>query len=130
MLERGFCCADRTKDINVRVGMRSPPEEGTGGGAEITDNELCGIFLGPGQTGSTSILTCDGEYPYPIFNNKKKEDCDCLLSIVKPRPKSQSPKAQPQPSQIQSKSISKGLGLTLKSSTTPPSPPHPTHPPL
>ena len=39
--------------------------------------------------------------------------------VVKPRPKSQSPKAQPQPSQIQSKSVPKGLGLTLKSYTTP-----------
>ena len=62
LVEREQCCADRTKDINVRVGMKSPPAEGTGGDAEITDNELCGIFLGPGQTGSTSILTCDGEY--------------------------------------------------------------------
>ena len=40
--------------------------------------------------------------------------------IVKPRPKTQTPKAQPQPSQIQSKSVPKGLGLTLKSYTTPP----------
>ena len=62
MVERSDCCADRTRDINVRVGMNSPPAEGTGGDAAITVNELCGIFLGPGQTGSTSILTCDGEY--------------------------------------------------------------------
>ena len=62
IFERSDCCADRTRDINVRVGMNSPPAKGTGGDAEITVNELCGIFLGPGQTGSTSILTCDGNY--------------------------------------------------------------------
>ena len=62
MVERSGCCADRTKDINVRVGMRSPPADGTGGDAEITYNELCGIFPGPGQLGATSILNCDGEY--------------------------------------------------------------------
>ena len=61
MVERSGCCADWNRDINVRVGMKSPPAEGTGGDAEITDNQLCGIFLGPGQKGSTSILTCDGE---------------------------------------------------------------------
>jgi len=59
MVERSGCCADRTADINVRVGMKSPPAEGTGGDAEITDNQLCGIFLGPGQLGTTSNLTCD-----------------------------------------------------------------------
>ena len=63
MVERSGCCAFKTKDINVRVGMNSPPEEGTGGDAEITDNQLCGIFLGPGQLGATSTLTCDGENP-------------------------------------------------------------------
>ena len=61
MLERGFCCADRTKDINVRVGMKSPPAKRTGGDAEITDNQLCGIFPGPGQLGKASIVNCDGE---------------------------------------------------------------------
>ena len=68
MVEREQCCADRTKDINVRVGMKSPPAEGTGGDAEITDNQLCGIFPGPGQLGKTSIVNCDGEY----FWQKKK----------------------------------------------------------
>ena len=62
MVERSGCCADNTKDVNVRVGMKSPPAEGTGGDAEITDNQLCGIFLGPGQLGTTSTVTCDGEY--------------------------------------------------------------------
>ena len=62
MVERSGCCADRTTDINVRVGMKSPPAEGTGGDAEINVNQLCGIFLGPGQLGTTSTVTCDGEY--------------------------------------------------------------------
>ena len=60
MVERSGCCADATTDINIRVGMKSPPEEGTD--AEITDNELCGIFLGPGHLGATSNLNCDGKY--------------------------------------------------------------------
>ena len=61
MVERSACCAYKTRDINVRVGMISPPADGTGGDAEITDNKLCGIFPGPGQLGTTSTVTCDGE---------------------------------------------------------------------
>ena len=61
MVERSGCCADRTTDINVRVGMNIPPAEGTGGDAEITENDFCGTFLGPGQLGTTSNLTCGGE---------------------------------------------------------------------
>ena len=61
MVERSGCCADRTTDIKVRVGMNSPPAEGTGGDAEITENDFCGTFLGPGQLGTTSNLTCGGE---------------------------------------------------------------------
>ena len=61
-MERSGVGAERTTDINIRVGMKSPPAEGTGGDAEITDNQLCGIFPGPGQLGTTSTVTCDGEY--------------------------------------------------------------------
>ena len=60
-MERSGCCAFNTKDINVRVGMKNPPAEGTGGDAEITDNQLCGIFPGPGQLGKASIVNCVGE---------------------------------------------------------------------
>ena len=31
MVDRNGCCADRTRDINVRVGFNNPPAEGTGG---------------------------------------------------------------------------------------------------
>ena len=62
MVERTACCADRTTDINIRVGMKNPPADGTGGDAEITENKLCGIFVGPGELGATSVLNCDGEY--------------------------------------------------------------------
>ena len=61
-MERSGVGAERTTDINIRVGMNSPPAEGTGGDAEITDNQLCGIFPGPGRLGTTSTVTCDGEY--------------------------------------------------------------------
>ena len=79
MVERSGCCADRTTDINVRVGMNSPPAEGTGGDAEITDNQLCGIFLGPGQLGTTSNLTCDGQNFSGIF------DIKAYISVSEPR---------------------------------------------
>ena len=62
MVERTGCCADRTTDINIRVGMKNPPADGTAGDEEFTENELCGIFIGPGQLGTTSVLNCDGEY--------------------------------------------------------------------
>ena len=71
MVERSDCCAFRTRDINVRVGINSPPEWGTGGDAEITFNQLCGIFLGPGQLGTTSNLTCDGRYKKVNLFDKK-----------------------------------------------------------
>ena len=64
MVERTGCCADRTTDINIRVGMKSPPADGTGGDEEFTENKLCGIFAGPGQLGTTSVLNCDGEYTH------------------------------------------------------------------
>ena len=64
MVERTGCCADRTTDINIRVGMKSPPADGTGGDKEFTGNKLCGIFTGPGQLGTTSVLNCDGEYTH------------------------------------------------------------------
>ena len=58
MREKGFCYVSISIGpvCNVRVGMKSPPAEGTGGDADITD------FLGPGQLGTTSTVTCDGEY--------------------------------------------------------------------
>ena len=66
MVERAGCCADRTTDINIRVGMKNPPADGTGGDAEFTENKMCGIFIGPGQLGTTSVQNCDGEYIYDI----------------------------------------------------------------
>ena len=62
MVERTDCCAERTTDINIRVGMKHPPADRTGGDVEFTENKLCGIFVGPGQLGATSVLNCDGEY--------------------------------------------------------------------
>ena len=53
--------AARTTDISVRVGMKNPPADGTGGDVEFTQNKLCGIFIGPGQSGATSIVNCDGK---------------------------------------------------------------------
>ena len=53
--------AKRTTDISIRVGMKSPPADGTGRDVEITENKLCGIFIGPGQSGATSIVNCDGK---------------------------------------------------------------------
>ena len=53
--------AERSSDINIRVGMKSPPADGTGGDVEFTENKLCGIFIGPGQSGVTSIVNCDGK---------------------------------------------------------------------
>ena len=61
MVERAGCCAARTTDINIRVGMKNPPADGTGGDVEFTENKLCGIFIGPGQLGTTSFRNCDGE---------------------------------------------------------------------
>ena len=61
MVERSGCCADRTTDINIRVGMKSPPEDGTGGDVEFIGNKLCGVFPGPGELGATSKLNCNGE---------------------------------------------------------------------
>ena len=62
MVERTGTSLLRTIDINIRVGMKSPPADGTGGDEEFTENKLCGIFIGPGQLGTTSVLNCDGEY--------------------------------------------------------------------
>ena len=53
--------SERSSDINIRVGMKSPPADGTGGNVEFTENKLCGIFIGPGQSGATSIVNCDGK---------------------------------------------------------------------
>ena len=53
--------AKRSSDINIRVGMKSPPADGTGGDVEFTENKLCGIFIGPGKGGATSIVNCDGK---------------------------------------------------------------------
>ena len=41
--------------------MKSPPADGTGGDVEFTENKLCGIFIGPGQSGATSIVNCNGK---------------------------------------------------------------------
>ena len=61
MVERKDRYAARTTDISIRVGMKSPPADGTGGDVEFTENKLCGIFIGPGQSGVTSIVNCDGK---------------------------------------------------------------------
>ena len=53
--------AERSSDINIRVGMKSPPADGTGGDVEFTENKLCGIFIGPGLSGATSIVNCNGK---------------------------------------------------------------------
>ena len=65
MVERLDTGADRTTDISIRVGMKNPPAHGTGGEVEFTENILCGIFIGPGQVGTTSILNCDGKCIWP-----------------------------------------------------------------
>ena len=84
MVERTCCCAERTADINIRVGMKNPPADGTGGDVEITENKLCGIFVGPGQVGTTSVLSCDGEYLWHrsdrfIYFTLKGCDCVCFM---------------------------------------------------
>ena len=53
--------AARTTDISIRVGMNNPTADGTGGDVEFTEKKLCGIFIGPGQSGATSIVNCDGK---------------------------------------------------------------------
>ena len=68
--------AARTTDISIRVGMKSPPAQGTGGDVEFNENILCGIFIGPGQLGATSILNCDGKYLWierlDVWNHRKE----------------------------------------------------------
>ena len=62
MVERmGKASAAYTSDISIRVGIKSPPADGTGADVEFTENKLCGIFIGPGQCGATSILNCNGK---------------------------------------------------------------------
>ena len=61
MVERKDIYAARTTNISIRVGMKSPPADGTGGDVEFTENKLCGIFIGPGQSGATSIVNCNGK---------------------------------------------------------------------
>ena len=56
--ERHECCAERTKDIEARIGFRRPPFWNTGGDSKHLYNTLCGTFTGPGVTGTTSTITC------------------------------------------------------------------------
>ena len=82
MVERTGCCADRTTDINIRVGMKSPPADGTGGDEEFIENKLCGIFTGPGQLGTASVLNCDGESSY-LLMRQSSDICKCCCFRTK-----------------------------------------------
>jgi hypothetical protein len=50
------CCGDRLRDVEIRAG-KSSTENGFKG--QIKVNELCGEFLGPGETGKEHTITCD-----------------------------------------------------------------------
>ena len=78
--------------------MKSPPADGTGGDVEFTENKLCGIFIGPGQSGATSIVNCNGKSQgLVILNssdsmkglssevNKIQDDKNPVLSMAKIR---------------------------------------------
>ena len=43
------------------MGNVAPPDAGTGEDAVFDDNPLCGIFVGPGVSGSRDEVTCAGE---------------------------------------------------------------------
>ena len=58
IVERSDCCAERTHDIEVRVGQDKPPERLTGGDTLINNNVICGFFKGPGVLGSISTIVC------------------------------------------------------------------------
>ena len=49
------------EQVSIRVGNVAPPAAGTGEDAVFEDNPLCGIFVGPGVSGSRDELTCAGE---------------------------------------------------------------------
>ena len=49
---------DAINNIEVRIGDTKPFEGGTNGNTNYNTNTVCGIFLGPGEIGSTSVVTC------------------------------------------------------------------------
>ena len=57
MVERKDCCAQRTNNIEMRVGYVKPFESGNGE-MIYTSNEICGMFVGPGVVGKISPISC------------------------------------------------------------------------
>ena len=55
--------AQRTNNIQVRVGYQLPPDQGTHGETIIENNPKCGdLFVGPAlDGGTTTIITCHGQ---------------------------------------------------------------------
>ena len=58
MVNRNDCCAERTVDIEVRVGNIRPFEANTEGDSLIQTGAVCGIFNGPALVGSVSQVKC------------------------------------------------------------------------
>ena len=48
----------RSNNIEVRVGNTKPFDSLTNGDIIYTSNSFCGLFIGPGINGDTSIITC------------------------------------------------------------------------
>ena len=61
----------RTRNIRVTIGDREPKP----GDDEnvITGNAFCGEFVGPGQVGGESIVTCGGKFTKRFRLYKKSE---------------------------------------------------------
>ena len=62
----------RTRNIRVTIGDREPKP----GDDEnvITGNAFCGEFVGPGQVGGESIVTCGGISSHKKFSFYKKSE--------------------------------------------------------
>ena len=58
IVERTDENADRTRNIEARVGDCKPYEAGTNVSTIFTINSVCGTFDGPGVVGTTSVITC------------------------------------------------------------------------
>ena len=58
LMERNNVYANRTKNIEVRVGNEKPFERNTNGNSVYTINKVCGLIDGPGIASGTTTLNC------------------------------------------------------------------------
>ena len=58
IVERKDKWAHLTNNIEVRVGDTKPFDAMTNGNTLYSSNTVCGVFIGPGQVGDISVVTC------------------------------------------------------------------------